>query len=181
MRPLLVAVALILVACRAGAVVAEGTPADLTALVEETLARIEQALPAHGRCLSGLTITHAWELDDRAEYRVVDRTIVLRVPATAPHLEFSLAHEVAHHIDFGCGLEEGVREAFLAAQGLAPDTPWDTAESWESTPAELFATAVAQLVTGRSDPLRVILITDEAMEVVEAWATGTFMHSPSAP
>ena len=48
-------------------------------------------------------------------------------------------------------------------------------------PAELFATAVAQLVTGRSDPLRVILITDEAMEVVEAWATGTFMHSPSAP
>ena len=181
MRPLLVGLALTLIACGGGPVIAEGTPSDLQELVEETLARIEEALPAHADCLDGLVITHAWELDDRAAYRVADRTIVLRVPATAPHLEFSLAHEVAHHLDFGCGLEEGVREAFLSAQGVAADTPWDTAESWESTPAELFATAVATLVTGRSDPLRVILTSDEAVEVVETWATGSVTHSPSAP
>lgn len=173
--------ALSLVACGGGPVIAEGTPSDLQELVEEALVRIEAALPAHAECLDGLTITHAWELDDRAEYRVSDNTIVLRVPATAPHLEFSLAHEVAHHIDFGCGLGDGVREAFLDAQGFAPDATWDTAASWESTPAELFATAVATLVTGRSDPLRAIVITDEAMAVVEAWALGSFTHSPSVP
>src|SRR5690606_41863297 len=86
--------------CGRGPGIDEGTPADLQEHVEETLARIEEALPAHADCLDGLVITHAWELDDRAAYRVADRTIVLRVPATAPHLEFSLAHEVAHHLDF---------------------------------------------------------------------------------
>lgn len=181
MRPLLVVLSLAVVACGGGPVIAEGTPSDLQELVEETLVRIEEALPAHTACLNDLTVAHAWELEDRAEYRLDERTIVLRVPATAPHLEFSLAHEVAHHVDFACGLGEGVREAFLTGLGLGPTSMWDTADSWESTPAELFATAVATLVTGRSDPLRVMAVTDEAMEVVESWAVGSFMHSPSAP
>lgn len=182
MRPLIPVLCFAIAACGgAGPAVAEGTPPDLEELVVAELARIERALPAHTDCLGGLTVTHAWKLDDRAEYRVGTQTIVLRVPATAPHLEVSLAHEVAHHIDFGCGLGEGVREAFATAQGIDPAADWELGDSWESTPAELFATAVATHVTGRPDPLRAIAVTDEAMEVVDRWAVGSLTHETSAP
>lgn len=148
----------------------EETPTDLADLVTETMTAVEEALPAHADCLDGLTVTHAWELDNRAEYHVETGTIVLRVPATADHLEVSLAHEIAHHLDFGCGLADSTREAFATAQSLDPAAAWDSGESWQTTPAELFATAVATHVTGRPDPLRRLDITDEAMEVVARWA-----------
>lgn len=162
----------------AGATVADGTPKDLAEVVEATMAAIEESLPAHSACLDGLTITHAWELDNRAEYRLETATIVLRVPATAAHLEVSLAHEVAHHLDFACGLGDGTRQAFTTAQNLDPAATWEESDSWQSTPAELFATAVATHVTGRPDELRRIDISEEAMEVVARWAVGDPMpHS----
>lgn len=156
--------------CSAGVVVADGTPDDLAELVEVTMETVEEALPAQAHCLSGLTVSHARELEDRAEYRVEARTVVLRVPATAPHLEFSLAHEVAHHLELTCDGHEDLRPSFLVGQGHADDHPWFEGDSWETTPSEQFATAVATLVTGQPDPLRNIRVTDEAMAAVERWA-----------
>ncbi|HLT96625.1 MAG TPA: hypothetical protein VK070_07535 [Acidimicrobiia bacterium] len=180
MRRIAIACSLLVAACSSGGTtIPPDTPPDLVELVERTLEEIGAALPAHAACLDDLTVTHAWELDDRAEYRVADRTVVLRVPATAPELEFSLAHEVAHHLDFGCGLEPDVRDAFAAAQGT--DEPWEQGEAWESTPAELFATAVATLVTGHSDPLRHIAIEEAAMEVVRKWADGSAVVLADSP
>lgn len=164
--------AMLLTACGTTALVADGTPEDLEDLVMATMAKIEQALPAQARCLRDLTVTHAWELDDRAEYRRESRTVVLRVPATAPNLEFSLAHEVAHHLELTCEAQSDMRSSFLEAQGHDGSQPWFEGESWETTPSEQFATAVGHLVTGGSDPLRNVVVTDEALEVVERWARG---------
>lgn len=179
--PRIVLLTVLLVGCGRPAIVAEDTPADLAELVGDTMETIEESLPARAHCLRGVTIMHAWELDDRAEYRTDTRTIVLRVPATAQHLEFSLAHEIAHHLEYTCAGQAEIRPAFLDAQGHEPTQPWFEGESWETTPSEQFATAVARLITGRADPLRHLEVTDEAMELVERWARGDVTHETSTP
>lgn len=170
--------ALLLAACGGGWVVTEDIPPDLEELVTGTMERIEQALPAQADCLRDLTVSHAWELDDRAEYRTESGTVVLRVPATAPDLEFSLAHEVAHHLELTCDSQAGMRSAFLAAQGQDAKRPWFEGDSWETTPSEQFATAIGHLVTGRPDPMRNVSVTEEAMELVHRWARDGTLEPP---
>lgn len=163
-------VAILLAACGGGWVVTEDIPSDLEELVAGTMERIEQALPAQVDCLRDLTVAHAWELDDRAEYRAATGTVVLRVPATAPDLEFSLAHEVGHHLELTCPSQADLRPAFLAAQGQDGNRPWFEGNSWETTPSEQFATAIGHLVTGQPDPMRNVGVTEEALDVVHRWA-----------
>lgn len=171
-------VALLVAACGGGWVVAEDIPPDLEELVTGTMGRIEQALPAQAACLRDLTVSHAWELEDRAEYRTGSGMVVLRVPATAPDLEFSLAHEVAHHLEVTCDSQAGMRSAFLAAQGQDGNRPWFEGDSWETTPSEQFATAIGRLVTGQPDPMRNVRVTEEAMDLVHRWARdGTLQPS----
>lgn len=173
MRACLVLIAA-LTACSASPVpsLSADMPADVADLVGETMVRIEAALPEHRRCLADLTVASAWELDNRAEYRIDDRTVVLRIPATAVNLEFSLAHEIAHHLETTCPAHADVQAPFLVAQGLDPAVPWFDGPSWEETPSEQFATAFAQMVTGIGDPERNVVVTEAALAVVAAWASG---------
>lgn len=178
----LLILALLLTACgTAGAVLADDIPADLAEVVSATLRSVEDGLPAHRRCLAGVVVTHAWELDDRAEYHPDTGTIILRVPGTAPNLEFSLVHEIAHHLEFACPSQMELRPAFLLAQGHPAETDWFEGATWEETPSEQFATAVAEYVTGQPEPLRPISLTDEARQLVADWATDGVTHWPSAP
>lgn len=165
-----VAASVLLVACAASPVVVDGTPSDLAELVTATLETVEAALPAHVACLDQLVVDHAWELENRAEYLPDTSTIVLRVPATADKLEFSLVHEIAHHLEIRCPDQLPLRTPFLLAQGTPPDATWFDGPSWEETPSEQFATALAQVVTGRPDPQRHVRLTDEALALVELWA-----------
>jgi len=158
-------------ACSAGGpALADDMPEDLVAVVDSSLAKVDGALTPHLGCLDGLVVSHAWELEDRAEYRSTDRQVVLRVPGTAPDLEFSLVHEIAHHLEFVCPSQLELRPAFLAAQGLAADTAWFEGDSWEATPSEMFATAVAEYVTGRSEENRPIALSQETKSLVAEWA-----------
>lgn len=152
--------------------VEDDIPADLGALVEDSFEGIQEALDAHRDCLQGLTVTHSWEMDDRATYDPGTSTIVLRAPATAAEFEFSLAHEVAHHLEEVCPAQLGLRPAFLEAQGYAEGTAWFEGPTWEETPSEQFATALGQVVTGSSDPGRRVEVSDAALAIVAEWIEG---------
>lgn len=170
-----VAVALLsgLTACApAVATLSDDLPADLREVIEEALDEIAVVMAAHPDCLTGVEVRHAWELEDRAQYLPDEAAVVLRVPSTALYLTFSLAHEIAHHLEFACPAQADMRPAFLAAQGFEPGTAWFTGRSWEETPSEQFATAIAILVTGQNDPQRPFRISDEALVVVEEWGRG---------
>lgn len=143
---------------------ADALPADLAALVDELMTSFATALPALAPCLDDVTVQHRWELADRAEYRPATATVLLRVPATAPQLRTSLAHELAHHVDATC-LDDDLRARFAATQGLG-QRPWSGGAAWEDVPAEHFAIAVAEAVTGRRDPLRSVAITPAAAAFV---------------
>lgn len=152
--------------------VADNVPEDLGVLVGESFETIQEALDAHAVCLQGLTVTHSWDMDDRATYDPASSTIVLRAPATATEFEFSLAHEVAHHLEEACPAQLEMRRAFLAAQGHPGGTPWFEGPTWEETPSEQFASALGEVLTGRPDPGRRVEITDDALALVAEWVEG---------
>lgn len=153
-------------------------PPDLAEVVAATLESVEEEAKAHAGCLEGLVIRHDWDHDDRASYDPDTATIVLRVPAPAARLEFTLVHEIAHHLEFACPAQVELRAAFLETQGLEPGTEWFEGELWEEIPSEQFATAFAQVITGGADSLRRVAVTNESLELVDAWAKGDLTHEP---
>ena len=153
---------------------------DLEALAQETWQRFLAVFWARRDCFGDIRLEAAYGLNSRAGYYPDTMTATVRVPGTAAMLQSGLVHEWAHHLEFQCGAHSELQPAFLAAQGLAPDTPWRPAGSrtdiaaakWASIPSEQYAEATVALVLGgRSVPTKAH-VSPEAIRVVEQWAEG---------
>lgn len=151
----------------------ENTPDDLRALASETFETVVEAFPAREDCLGRLVLSGAWELDDRAVYAPDRQEITVRIPATAGQLEVSIVHEVAHHLEFSCPAQAGIRHAFLDAQGFDSSDDWFEGASWETTPSEQWASAVVIHVLGRPDERARVTIDARTLDVVREWATAS--------
>lgn len=149
------------------------TPTDLRVLTFEVFAGVSESIPGRLDCLDGVTVSGAWELDDRARYDPAAGEITVRIPATAAQLEISIVHEIAHHVEFVCPQDEETRSSFIAAQSLPDEAAWFEGASWETTPSEQWASAVVLHVLGRPDERARIPMTPRALELVEAWAVGS--------
>ena len=156
---------------RTGLAVTPETPDDVRRLAEATWARFAETFAAHPGCVRPVTVAGVWELDDRAVYEPGTATIRVRIPGTAPNLEATLLHELAHHLDASCPDRE-LRVDFLAATGRDPATPWWRGERWAETPAERFAEAAVRVVMD-GVPAHVLIDVDpDEIEVVRGWAGG---------
>ncbi|MPZ54792.1 MAG: hypothetical protein GEU79_19055 [Acidimicrobiia bacterium] len=147
----------------------DSLPPDLAVVVDEVRSEMITALPRLAECVSEATIEHAWELDDRAQYLPESGTVIVRVPATEPQLRVSIVHELAYHVDLGCELAP--RRAFLKSQGFVHGTTWKDGPSWEQTPSEQFAVAVALVVTGSNDSLRPVTIDEDTDALIKKWGS----------
>lgn len=156
---------------RPGVARAERTPADVRALALATWERFRDAFPARRGCLGPVTVAGAWDLDDRATYDPGRRLVTIRIPGTAPNLRATLVHEFAHHLEFTCGAQRGLRAAFLAAQSLPAGSAWFEGDTWELIPSEQFAEATTEFVLGRRPPHARIAVTLEALRVIKTWAS----------
>ena len=148
-------------------------PDDLRAVAVEAWDGFVAAHPGRVGCIAPVTMSAAWELDDRAEYRPATATVVIRVPGTAPNLTNDLTHEFAHHLEFTCPEHDELRPAFLAAQGFPATAAWFDGETWGITPSEQYAEATTAAVLGRRTRHGGIVLTDEAIEVVRQWGSGS--------
>jgi hypothetical protein len=148
-------------------------PDDLRELALETWSDFLAVVPARHDCIPSPTLTAAWELGDRGEYRPATSTVVVRVPGTPATLRSELLHEFAHHVEFTCPEQEGLRTAFLEAQGFAPSASWFEADTWETTPSEQYAETVVELVEERRSHRAGIQLSDAAVTVVRAWGLGS--------
>ena len=148
-------------------------PDDLRAVAVEAWEGFLAAHPAREACIGPITMSAAWELDDRATYRPGTATLVIRVPGTAPNLTNDLTHEFAHHMEFTCPEHEDLRPAFLAAQGFPASTDWFDGEAWETTPSEQYAEATTEVVLGRRTHHGGIVLSDEAIDAVRQWGSGS--------
>jgi hypothetical protein len=150
---------------------APDTPQDVEALARRTWVLFTDAFAARWDCLDGMTVRGAWRLTDRAEYEPDQRLATVRIPGAAPNLQASLVHEFAHHLEFSCPDIAGLRHRFLAAQGLAPTTPWFSGASWDRIPSEQFAEAAVVAVLGRTAHVRTYT-SPAAVRAIRAWGQG---------
>ncbi len=177
-RPaLLIAAALVAAACGGSGTpelrFEDSVPQDLRELAGDTWDQFTEVFAGRTDCFDSLTLLATFgELGGRAEYQPEERAVLVRVPGTAPQLQNSLVHEFAHHVEFSCPRHAELRSDFLAAQGLAPDTEWFVAPTWEQTPSEQFAEAAVEVVLGRRTANLQLRLSDEAEAVVRRWARG---------
>ncbi len=152
---------------------------DLEALARETWDRFLDVFRARDDCFGDVRLRAARTLHSRAAYDPTSATVTVRVPGTPAILQSALVHEWAHHIEFQCQEQRELRQAFLAAQGLPPDTPWRPEEmpaevptrEWANIPSEQYAEAVVVLVLGRRPIPTKARVTNEAVSVIQQWAT----------
>jgi hypothetical protein len=157
---------------RATLSIAEGVPNDFEDLARATWDRFTDAFPARRKCLVPVTVDAAWDLADRAVYDPGRRLVTVRIPGTAPNLQASLVHELAHHLEFTCPAQKAMRAAFLRAQDLAVGAAWFKGPTWERTPSEQWAEATAEFVLHRRPAHGRITVTDAAVNAISDWATG---------
>lgn len=153
-------------------VIGDTVAADLAALADDTFGQFLAAAPATADCIGQPKLEAVPDLDDPARYDQAAQVIYIRVPATAPNLNASLIHEFAHHLEIACTSQNGIRAAFLAAQGHPPETDWFADVGWAERPSEQFAEAVVEAVLGRRSRNQLQLrLTPEAVRVVNIWLT----------
>ena len=161
-------------------IIEDSVASDFRALAEETWRQFLDVFRARADCFGDVRLRAAWTLDHRAVYEPNTATVTVRVPGTPAMLQEALVHEWAHHIEFQCAAHRQLRPAFLAAQGLPPDTPWrprhlpaDAPGSvWARIPSEQYAEATVELVLGQRHIPTGARVTREAVRVVAAWAAG---------
>lgn len=153
---------------------------DFEALAAETWAQFLAVFEARTDCFGDVRLRAARSLSSRAAYDPDSATVTVRVPGTPAMLQGALIHEWAHHIEFQCAAHKELRSAFLAAQGLPPDTPWrgdrtpahTPVSQWPGIPSEQYAEAAIVLVLGRRQIPTGVRLSAEAVDVVAAWAAG---------
>ncbi len=158
----------------------ESVGADLQALASKTWDRFLDVFQARTNCFGDLYLRAAYSLDSRAGYDPDTATATIQVPGTAAMLQSELIHEWAHHVEFQCPAHQTLRPAFLAAQGLPPDTPWRPdnvpanmpAREWAQIPSEQYAEATIEVVLGTQPIPTSVQIGREAIEVIKKWAAG---------
>lgn len=159
-------------------IVHESVAADFEALMQETWAQFLLVFSARTDCFGDVFVKAEYDLSHRATYDPKSATVTIRVPATPAMLQGALVHEWAHHLEFHCDAHQELREAFLAAQGLPPDTPWRAddipanppASLWATIPSEQYAEATIELVLGQRQIPTNVRVAREAIQIIEEWA-----------
>jgi len=153
---------------------------DLEVVTRETWNQFLSVFGARTDCFGDVRVRAAWELDSRAAYDPDTATVTVRVPGTRAMLQSALIHEWAHHVEFQCPAHTALQPAFLAAQGLPPDTQWRPETSpaevpaslWARIPSEQYAEAAIEVVLGGRPVPTNVRLTREAVRAVEQWASG---------
>jgi len=153
---------------------------DFATLAQSTWQQFLDAFSARAGCFGDVNLRAATELDSRAAYDPKTATVTVHVPGTEAMLQSALIHEWAHHVEFQCPAQKEMRPAFLAAQGLPPDTLWrpDNALAempdsvWAAIPSEQYAEAAIEVVLGQRQIPTVARVSVQAVHVVAEWAAG---------
>ena len=75
-----------------------------------------------------------------------------------------------HHIEHTCPAFDGLRTEIVRALDVPPTT-WFHGDTWETTPSEIFAEGVVELVNGeRVRHADAVVVTDEILTLIDHWA-----------
>jgi len=148
-----------------------GLSATMNETIDEAWTAFSNALPNVASCVPSVHLTEGTVSGEGdAEYIHNEQRIRVRTSTPSETLRESVIHELAHHADATCGMPTATRAAFLEAQGFSADAAWDCGDAWETTPAEHFAEAIVQIVSGqRSLAQHLVELSPETLDLVREW------------
>ncbi len=161
-------------------IVDDSVAPDFAAVTQKTWQQFLAVFRARADCSGDVHLRAAMQLNSRAAYDPKTATVTVRVPGSAAMLQSALIHEWAHHVEFQCPAQQEMRPAFLAAQGLPPNTLWRpddtpalTPESeWATIPSEQYAEATIEVVLGSRPIPTTARVSVAAVQVIRQWAMG---------
>lgn len=157
---------------RAELIADQDLPADVQAVVDETWGRFIEVFGGRRRCVDDVHLVLVDQVTEGdARYLVDEHRIEIEIPTSPRRFRESLVHELAHHVEHTCGRTGELRADFGRLAGV--DGPWYEGTSWETTPSELWAETVVQVVNGeRVRHRNTMPLPAGAQELVRAWAIG---------
>lgn len=152
-------------------VVVQDVPDDVRRELAASWERFEQVFPARLTCIDEVDVVLVGEVaDGDARYLRSEATIEIEIPTTPARFRESVAHELAHHVEWTCPAFSSLRREIL----LELDTDdWSTGPSWFETPSEIWAEHVVELVDGERRRHRDEIPADPAvLALIERWGAG---------
>ena len=151
--------------------VPQGVPADVSEIVDRTWPVFLDTFPARTGCIGDVTLLLVFDVEGGAAVYAPDNaTIRIEIPTTPERFEESLVHELGHHLEHRCDPVESIGDAFVAAEGLDPETAWFDRDRWFEAPTEHFAEAVVQLTLGeRRIHADRFTVRDASLRLVADW------------
>lgn len=151
----------------------QDVPADVRSESNATVARFRGRFAGRASCVDDVSIELVRAVDDGdARYVTGERRIEIQIPTTPARYRESLAHELAHHLEWTCGEFGSLRvalEPLLGGDGVA----WSVGPTWQETPSERFAEAVVELVNGeRIRHVDTMPVDSAALDLIARWGTG---------
>lgn len=167
-------------------IIDDSVHADFESVIQETWAQFVDVFAARTDCFGDVRVRADYDLSVRAVYDPQTATVSVRVPERAAILKGALVHEWAHHVEFQCDGHAEMRAAFIEAQGIPADTPWQSdggsflifSSDWARIPSEQYAEATIVVVLGERPVPTKAPITAEGMEVIRAWAQKRDLSCP---
>ncbi len=147
-------------------------PPEVQQLTDQTWQSFLDVFAGKRGCIGTVELVLVDEVEGgAAEYRRSDRLIRIEIPTTPLRFPESLAHELGHHLEEACSVEQELGSAFRTAIGSPDGVDWRQADRWQDRPTEHFAEAVVALVIGeRHTHADLIDLSAAALDVVGAWA-----------
>lgn len=160
-------------------IIDDSVAADFALLIRENWGKFLAVFAARSDCFGDIRIIAVKELADQAHYDPATATVLIRVPARGSLLRRALVDEWAHHLEFQCAAQVELRPAFLVAQGLPANTPWQLEAGsinmrtylWAKIPSEQYAETVAAIVLDNPHLRTTAPITAAGIQVIQAWAS----------
>ena len=147
-------------------------PDDVRTELDVVWTRFNEVFSSRRRCFDDVTVRLVGRVEGGdARYVVADALVEIDIPTSPRRFRESLAHEFAHHIEHTCGAFDKLRVEIAEALEVPADS-WFSGESWETTPSEIYAEGVAELVNGeRVRHVDEVVVSAEITTLIEQWAT----------
>lgn len=147
----------------------QDVPSDVAAEIDATWRRFERHFAGRMTCIDDVSVELLSAVDGGdARYVTGEARIEIEIPTTPARFRESLAHELAHHLEWTCPEFGELRDRLHPMLGIELD--WSGDDIWYERPSERFAEHVAELVNGsRVRHVDEIPLDREVTTAVVAW------------
>lgn len=145
-------------------------PDDVSAELATVWSSFREVFPGRLACIPDVTLFLVADVEGGdARYVPGAARIEIAIPTTPARFRESVAHELAHHLEYTCDEFGGLRDELAPLLG-GPEAVWSSDAAWAERPAERWAEHVVVLVNGERVRFEdEIEISDLVLDAITRW------------